>query len=1047
MKKIVTALMIVLPLVFLIALFAVTSVASVSADIPAASLRIGNKGDGGIFSFDLANYTHPMFESDLSVEVLPYKAKNKGYSLTVTDAHTGDPSDIVTLNADGSFALNDVGVAKLTYTSNDGGYSDSVVFNIGSSGVLNFEPSLTDLQGNPSSLIKSVDGNYSAHLTTGKFILDGVYYPLTATNVQTRYESDNKSAIAINEVSGKGYAYFAADTAVKMHVVNAFGQTVTKNIVFHVVKAGDVTINGLYAPKSASETLPTIIAPLGSSQFTLYVDCDNVIDNDIEISGIGIASYDVRRLSEVSASAYAVDITLSSPLQEASLRKYSLSVNKKVGDADTRYFNISFRNNDFSVNSFGNPNGKDSLVLLDNANTKFTVTVEPDAKLQYEWSVADTDIAKITSQSDEYCYIQAVSNGKTTVYIDWVRVENNSVVDSGRIERELIVTKAYTSLMFNESLISFDLGGRLAVANQRFDGENAVKTDYATALFNNVIGGDKAQETVTDFEDIAFTSDNDDIVSVSSENGLRFIVKKTGDVTITATWKYGDRFNVNPASITFKAVDGVYVSTYEQLIFANRQNKQIVLENDVYLGENLFDENGKAKYDSSVMSEKLRSFTQELPTTSDCRYYENTGKGHPNVRYCYEFANNIYGNGYMLNTQYITNILDSTGQFPSYAVFTGPLDFVAAYIDGAKIASVKGQDNISFLVRKDNIVLENVTLAGCDDETLYDGDKMELNLLNHLGTTLEIMSDATIKNCRVKNGRTCVRVFGRANIAQDSSISVSREKISVTIDGCQLQTAREFILKVGTNRYLQGTSDNLSPSFVDANGNAYTFVGADGKAQDVSNSSECDILINDAYFVNNYVLTDVTLKDSTLSKSGLFTVGMESHFAGQFLDNGGDRLKGWDGLAATSYPAVLRLVGDVKLEDWKDLEQVDSSTLIETAVQDYSNLKFLSLNVKEMLRTIKEKRPDSYSDITKNVNGTEYVHGGIAFYGGGRNYHIIDMSKYTFENMRQYNVNIGILKEADDETLRMQGSTLPLAAGTFDFRFVMFDAKSEYSPK
>lgn len=130
MKKIVTALIIVLPLVFLIALFAITSVASVSADIPANGLVINNKGVG-VFSFDLANYQNKMYEQDLGVEVLPYMAKNKKYSLKVTDANTGEESSIVTLEDDGSFALHDVGVAKLTFTSDDGGYSDSVVFNVG----------------------------------------------------------------------------------------------------------------------------------------------------------------------------------------------------------------------------------------------------------------------------------------------------------------------------------------------------------------------------------------------------------------------------------------------------------------------------------------------------------------------------------------------------------------------------------------------------------------------------------------------------------------------------------------------------------------------------------------------------------------------------------------------------------------------------------------------------------------------------------------------------------------------------------------------------
>lgn len=75
MKKLVTALIIVLPLVFLIAVFAVTNIAKISTDIPATGINITNKGDNGVFAFDIADYTSPMFESDLGVEVLPYVAK------------------------------------------------------------------------------------------------------------------------------------------------------------------------------------------------------------------------------------------------------------------------------------------------------------------------------------------------------------------------------------------------------------------------------------------------------------------------------------------------------------------------------------------------------------------------------------------------------------------------------------------------------------------------------------------------------------------------------------------------------------------------------------------------------------------------------------------------------------------------------------------------------------------------------------------------------------------------------------------------------------
>jgi len=1038
MKKIVTALMIVLPLVFLIALFAVTNVASVTADISASSIRIGNKGDNGIFSFDLANYEHPMYESDLAVEVLPYKAKNREYSLTVTDAHTGEASDIVSLNSDGSFSLNDVGIAKLTYTSKDGGYSDSVVFNIGSSGILEYIPTLSDVQGNVISLDRNGD-DYTAVVNTGTFILGGDYYPQTATDVQIKYESENASALTVNEVSGRVYAYFDTDTTVKMHVVNAFGQTVTKRIAFKVRKDGDVSVNGEIAPASSTGNVPTIIAPLNTKQFTLYVDYDGVTDGNIQISGILGATYSVRKLDEVSDHAYAIDVTLANPVTSPTS---NIRCSIKVGDdtASVRHFRLSFADVDFSVNSFGNPDGKGGLVLLDGANTKFTVSVEPYAALQYKWFIENESVARISAQNNEYCYIQAVGDGSTTLRIEWERVENGSVTASGTIQRELVTTKAYTSLMFNESVTKYGLGS-LAIANQRYDGNTAVKTDYITTLFNNVIGGDKAQAEVTDFENIVFKSSNESVASIETVDGkVHFVIKDTGDVTISASWKYGERFNVSPASITFKAVNGVYVSTYDELVLAGSQNKQIVLEKDIYLGENLFDENGKAKYDENTMSEKLRTYTKEIYSTADCRYYENTGKGKQAVRYCYEFVNNVYGNGYMLNTEYITNVIDSTGVLHDYAVFKGPLDFVAAYMNGTKIASVKGQDNISFLVRKDGITLDNVVLAGCDDESLYNDDTMELNLLNYIGTTLEIMSDATIRNCRVKNGRTCVRIFGRDNVTSETP-NIAQEKINVTIDGCRLQTAREFILKIGTNRFLQGNSSNLSPAFKTSTGADYT----------QNNSPECDNLANDNFFASNYVLTDVVLKDSVLTKSGLFTIGLESHFAGGFLDSGdtimSGSLAGWNGLAATSYPAILHLVGDVILEDWKDLEQVDSSTLIETSLNsDTQNLAFLSLNIKEMLLEVRRQKSDC-QNILKVVGDKNYVHGGIAFYGGGRNYHILDTSKYTFEAMNQYNVNIGVLANSTDEKLKRQGEMLPYAAGTEDFRFVMFDATSNYSPK
>ncbi|MDE6302142.1 MAG: hypothetical protein K2M36_00950, partial [Clostridia bacterium] len=362
--------------------------------------------------------------------------------------------------------------------------------------------------------------------------------------------------------------------------------------------------------------------------------------------------------------------------------------------------------------------------------------------------------------------------------------------------------------------------------------------------------------------------------------------------------------------------------------------------------------------------------------------------------------------------------------------------FVATNTEGIKLAAVKGQDNIVFLARKDGVVIDNAVLKGCDDKTLYDGGKINLSLLNCMGTTLEIMANVTLTHSRVMNGRTAVRVFGRDNIDIYSDVNTAREKIAVTIDGCVLQNAREFVLKIGTNRVIRGTNDNISPALYDKQGNAY----------DKHNSPDCDAYMDDEYFVSNYVLTDVTLKDSILRTSGMFTVGMESHFAGPMLANSTGaiiKLDGWKDLAATSYPAILHLVGDVVLADWKTISSVDSSTLIESNTTQ-SNLSFLALDIAEMLQAVQKFGGDKYKNLIAEKKGEKYAHGGIAFYGGGKNYSILDTSEYTFERMHDYNINLSILQGSGNPNVSSQGWMLPLAAGEEDFRFVLFDGTSEF---
>ena len=160
----------------------------------------------------------------------------------------------------------------------------------------------------------------------------------------------------------------------------------------------------------------------------------------------------------------------------------------------------------------------------------------------------------------------------------------------------------------------------------------------------------------------------------------------------------------------------------------------------------------------------------------------------------------------------------------------------------------------------------------------------------------------------------------------------------MSIESSIITMAREFLLKVGSNRSIKNNGNN--------NGvNEGKLKKADGsfyKPYDYSNNT-------DQYFYDNYVMTDVTLKNSVLANSGIFAIGMETHFAGVMLaGTGGIDIEHWENLAATSFPSVLRMEGDVRLLDWKKMANVDSSTLIETSNLT-EGLQFLKLDIAEML--------------------------------------------------------------------------------------------------
>ena len=333
-------------------------------------------------------------------------------------------------------------------------------------------------------------------------------------------------------------------------------------------------------------------------------------------------------------------------------------------------------------------------------------------------------------------------------------------------------------------------------------------------------------------KNIMFSSDENICKVYRTFNQIKADVVETGEVTFSAKWKYSDYFNEKvSASFTFAAVKNgeLNVGSYFDLTRATEENKKVVLTDNVMIGKK-----------NATLAE-LKAMAKLMPTTYDWQFYENRGLGRPNVMYLVEFTNDVYGNGYEINGDYVTRAEDATN---SPLLFKGPLDFVSI-----SSASVKAQDNIVFLIRTDGIILDNVVLRGCKDESLINQDtgEFDLTLLNNTGTTLELAASATLKNCRISNGRTVVRIFGGGDtdgkpvVASPTSINTEEERITPSISSCILTTAREFIIKIGSNRALLAQDQSSLPTVCSL------IQTASYKVYDAANET-------DEYFYNNYAI-------------------------------------------------------------------------------------------------------------------------------------------------------------------------------------------------
>ena len=997
MKKKIIALIMIIPIVFLIALFSVGKAAGVYADIPVTGIQITTQNEDGFIDVDVADYEPITFLA----QVQPVNARNQKYSLEISGVGGDEAPDGFEI-IDGKLHIDNVGKVKITAISAEKGFKDSVIVSAYSTKVLKIFPLVNRIEDG-GEIVEIEVGDDIVEIEGGDYVFGAKLYPENLSGETRIFEEiGDNHILKLNAVTGVAQALFSGETQVRITCPE--GREGLEKVL--TVKVNVDTDSTGFAVNGKSSGAKVTVKN-NATAAKLFVESKN---DALEISDLTLPEGVTARIERISENKFVLTLSFDKEFSDE-------AISGKVGETD---FSLEFAEYNLDVRTSYYDGKGDEIKQKNNTKVTYVAYSESDDDVDVNFEISDGADVITLKKHGQFATITATKRGDAHIKIT---AEHDGKVIK-EIEKTIRVVPNVYSMEFADSAKEYGIENILTIGGKNHKGRPDTRT-----IFVRVVTEAGAETFTDEFMNVAFSDDNSlfsckaqpatNADAVSAE--IRAM--GTGLTTLNAELKnYNQYFGTNIcAKIRLRAVkDGRNVGNYEELKTVTDAGHIVVLTSDMMLG---------VKSDGTAMTEAdLKKDVKKFPTTYDKTYLENLEKSGENgvvnkyVQYLIEFKKDVYGNGFEINADKFTQCKDTTG-VPK--IFKGPLNFVAI-----SSASVKGQDNISFLVRTDNVLINNVVLKGCSDDSLHEEDgRFNLSKLNYVGTTLEIAKSAKLLNSRVSNGRTVVRIFaggstmGSPVVEKESAFNVQDEKINVHIESCVLSNAREFILKIGSNRALKQVTAKQR-FLLDANGDKYS-------PYDEKNKT-------DKYFNDNYLINDVTLKNSVLETSGLFSVGMETHFSGEFLL--GDTITTWKDCAATSYASALRIVGDVKMLDWKNLSNVDSSTLIE--VTGDAN-PWLSMNVAEMMKEVANE-DKKCRDIILNVGGTEYVHGGIAFYGGGYNYSYLDLTRANDETKQfgVYDVNIDVLKNSKDEKIKQQGEMLPLAAGAGDFRFYLYNNKS-----
>lgn len=466
-------------------------------------------------------------------------------------------------------------------------------------------------------------------------------------------------------------------------------------------------------------------------------------------------------------------------------------------------------------------------------------------------------------------------------------------------------------------------------------------------------------------------------------------------------------------------------------------------------------------YDAETGEFNFENELYEMETTYNHKFLDAWNEANPdkqvstNIKIGIRVQKDFYGNGFNINMNNLcfpTNGSVSKGQngklIPGEKdLFKGPLSYVTigdpSLGPSEIIVKAFGQDNAGMMLDGNNITLNGLRVQNIDDNS---------NKRNYayIGTVIEVNgNNNTIKNSEILLGKNLVRAFDANNLQLKNSIlrrsgefnlmvgsnevlSPDEEKeINLTFAGNNLKTSlKEFLDKENSNL---ASANSILEQYL---GLAESEVSVSKTELYSALKSIQESLNNTNGIVNsdgsiNYAST-IYVDDCSFDDSGIFSIAFETSFNGPYLYNGlsstvSDVVGGMfdsplpNKIGGTSKPVNIVLKGGTKFYDWKKVDDIDVSTLIDENISsalgnvDVGDGEEIKVSIDQFfpIKPILRDMANSLGYIYKN-DGNDYINSIVAYYGGGKNYSNLTIeSDNSNDSIMGQKIEVNLLEKLD----------------------------------